>query len=64
MLEGLEAVLRRNPHLGTQVPETDVFVRHLQSPGGRGQFSVYYRIEGRGTVVLLSITPVSLDDLG
>lgn len=63
VLEGLEIILSRDPRQGQLVPETDVFVIQIETPK-RDQFSVFYRIEGRGTVKLLSLQPVSMEDLG
>ncbi len=45
------------------MPETDVYVIQVETPK-REQFSGFYRIEGRGTVKLLSLQPVSMEDLG
>lgn len=63
VLEGLEVILKRNPEQGQLVPETDVWVIQVEAPTGE-QFSVFYRIQGRGTVILLSLYPVRPEELG
>jgi len=64
VLAGLEIVLRRDPReQGQAVPETDLRVIQIETPGGQ-QFSVFYRVEGQGTVTLLSLYPVSPEELG
>jgi hypothetical protein len=65
VLEGLEQVLKRDPHnQGQAVPESDLRVIQVETAGGAQQFSVFYRVEGRGTVKLLSLYPVSIEELG
>lgn len=64
VLEGLEIILRRDPReQGQPVPETDIRVIQVETPGGQ-QFSIFYRVEGKGTVTLLSVYPVSPEELG
>lgn len=65
VLEGLQLVLERDPEAGQLVPDTDVRVVQIQAPDARGQFSVFYRIEAEaGIVILLSLQPVRMEDLG
>jgi len=63
VLDGLTIVLERDPRQGQLVPETDIHVIQVETPR-REQFSVFYRVQGKGTVTLLSIQPVSMEDLG
>ena len=64
VLEGLKHVLSRDPHgQGQPVPETDIRVIQVEAPGGR-QFSIFYRVQGKGTVTLLSVYPVKTEELG
>lgn len=65
VLEGLEVILRNDPRgQGQPVPETDMRVIHVEAPKSGLQFSVFYRVKGKGTVVLLSLYPVSVEELG
>lgn len=65
VLEGLEVILRNDPRgQGQPIPETDMRVIHVEDPNSGDQFSVFYRVKGKGTVVLLSLFPVSIEDLG
>ena len=64
-LEGLEVILRRDPReQGQPIPDTDMRVIHVQAPASSRQFAVYYRVEGTGTVLLLSLFPVDPAELG
>lgn len=64
ILEGLEVILSRDPRgQGQQVPETNVRAIQVESPGGQ-QFTIFYRVEGRGSVTLLALYPVSPEELG
>jgi hypothetical protein len=65
VLAGLEAVLRRDPrNQGQPVPDTDIRVIQIETPGGVQQFSVFYRVSGRGSVLLLALHPVDFEELG
>lgn len=64
ILDGLEVILSRDPRgQGQQVPTTDIRAIQVEAPDGR-QFTIFYRVEGRGSVTLLALYPVSPEELG